>query len=66
MLTGEECSETVPYKHLSNHVFRKQQFRQNISYGAHLFFQNFQNFNVNFATPMKILQNVFRFLDNCI
>ena len=51
MLTIEGCSETGPFRHLSNHVFRSIYFRKYISYEAHLLFQNVQNFK--YISDMK-------------
>ena len=56
MLTAEGFSETRPFMHLSNHVFWSQQFQKYLSYETHFPSKN----------AIKIKQNVFNFLDNCI
>ena len=64
-LNTEECSETVPFRHLSNHIFWRQQFRKYLTYETNVFFKMFQ-YLCGFRNCKKIWQKVLGFLDNYI
>ena len=62
MLTTEGCSETGRFRHLSNHIFRKEQIRKYLSYDTHLSLKmfkilcSFQKRNVNLAQGLRFLR----------
>ena len=43
MFVVEDTSETGFYRHLFNHLFRRQEFGNYIGSEGHLFFENVQN-----------------------
>ena len=64
-LTAQWFSETEPFMHLSNHVFRSHQFQKYLSYEVH-FLKKCSKLHVDSKNAIKKQQNVFGFLDNCI
>ena len=65
MLPFEGSSQAELSRHLSNHVFRSQQFGKYISSVGYLFLENVQ-FNLNMKNAEKICQKAFCLLDHSI
>ena len=61
MLFVEEHFEGGFFRHLSNHLFRKRQFRKYIGDDAHLFVENVENLMYISKMWRKIHKNFFVF-----
>ena len=74
MVLVERFSETMIFRHLSNHLFRSPQFWKYISYDDHPFFENVQNLIYISKLQKKIERNFLvseiigseLFVSNCL
>ena len=65
MLLVEGFSQTRPFRHLSNHIFRVGNFANTKAMRV-IFFSKYSKFQLDFKKEGKILRKTFCFSDNCI
>ena len=67
MLTVASCSETRPFKHLTNDIFRNPSFKEYITdeMSVIFFFSNYSTFDADFRYWPKNWEYFFCFLYNC-
>ena len=59
MLTVHKCSDTRPFRHLSNPAFFSLKFQKEIISEAHVFFLKYFEFYVDSGNTAKNTQNTF-------
>ena len=66
VLPAKGCSQAVPFRHLSNCVFRSNNISQTLKLRGSYFLKKCSKIYLDLAMAMKCQKKTFGFLDNCL